>query len=185
MFHYIAWSIERIEDAYILIKTPTFGVQAFYAGLQKNKGEFHLFPYMEENLKTISYFAFDTIQQKQAFTQMLKISWVWPKTAFWIANMDTQTLQNAVENFDIKPFQAIPGVWPKTAKRLLVELKSTLSKKDLAKLTIDDKLLKSIVNSLKSHWYDPTSIKRELKDCPIALQKDKLPEILKWLISVL
>lgn len=185
MFHYISWSIQRIEDANVLIITPTFGIQAFYSGLQKSKGDFFLFPYMEENLKTISYFAFDTLHQKQAFTQMLKISWVWPKTAFGIANMDPSMLQNAVDNFDIKPLQAIPWVWPKTAKRLLVELKSTLSKGDLAKLTIDEKLLKSIVNSLKSHGYGPSSIKKELKDCPIPLQKENLPEILKWLISVL
>ncbi len=99
--------------------------------------------------------------------------------------MDPTILQNAVNNFDVKPLQVIPWVWPKTAKRLLVELKSTLSKGDLAKLTIDEKLLKSIVNSLKSHGYDPSSIKKELKDCPIPLQKENLPEILKWLISVL
>lgn len=185
MFHYIVGELQHIEDTSILIKTPTFGVQASYAGKQKGKGEFFLFPYMEESVKTIAYFAFDTYQQRQAFLQMLKISWVGPKTAFGIANMDQQVLRDAVENFDTKPLQTIPWVWPKTAKRLLVELKSTITKSDVAKLSIDENLLKSIVASLKSHGYDANSIKKELRNCPIAFQKEHLPEILKWLISVL
>lgn len=185
MFHYISWSIQRIEDNIVLIATPTFGIQALYAGAQKNKGDFFLFPYMEENLKTISYFAFDSLQDKKTFEQMLKISWVWPKTAFGIANMDQKVLQSAVESFDVKPLQAIPWVWPKTAKRLLVELKTTLTKNDVAKLAIDEKLFKAIVASLKVYWYDATTIKRELRNCPIALQKENMQEIIKWLISAL
>lgn len=185
MFHYIVGSVQKLDDTTVFIVTPTFGVQALYSGSQKNKGEFFLFPYMEENLKTISYFAFDSMQDKKTFEQMLKISWVGPKTAFGIANMDQKILKNAVENFDIKPLQKIPWVGPKTAKRLLVELKSTLTKKDISKLTIDEKLFKSIVSSLKSQGYDAVSIKKELRNCPISLDKEHLPEIMKWLLSVL
>jgi Holliday junction resolvasome RuvABC DNA-binding subunit len=123
--------------------------------------------------------------QKQSFAGLLKISGVWPKTAFGIANMDPKALQNAVETFDVKAMQWIPGVWPKTAKRLLVELKSTLTKTDVAKLTIDDKLLRSLITSLKAHGYDATSIKKQLSNCPIPLDKEHLPEIMKWLVSVL
>ena len=183
MLHYITWSIQQIDSSNILIINPTFGIQALYNGKQKTKGEFFLFPYMDENLKTVSYFAFDTIQQKNAFSQMLKISGVGPKTAFGIANMDPKTLQNAIETFDVKTLQWIPWVWPKTAKRLLVELKSTLTKKDVAKLTIDDKLLRSIVQSMKSHGFNANDIKKKLADCSIPLDKDHLPDILKWLIS--
>jgi holliday junction DNA helicase RuvA len=129
----------------------SWGVQVYYQGKQKSKGAFYLSPYMDENIKTITYFAFDTMQQKTAFSQMLKISGVGPKTAFGIANMDPKALQNAIETFDVKTLQGIPGVGPKTAKRLLVELKSTLTKKDVAKLTIDDRLLRSIVQAMKTY----------------------------------
>ena len=183
MLHYITWSIQQIDSSNILIINPSFGIQALYNGKQKTKWEFFLFPYMDENLKTVSYFAFDTIQQKNAFSQMLKISGVGPKTAFGIANMDPKTLQNAIETFDVKTLQWIPGVGPKTAKRLLVELKSTLTKKDVAKLTIDDKLLRSIVQALKSHGYDATTIKKQLAECPISLDKEHMQDIIKWLIS--
>lgn len=183
MIHYITWSIQQIDTTNILIINDTFGIQSLYNGKQKIKWEFFVFPYMDENLKTITYFAFDTLLQKNAFTNALKISGVWPKTAFGLAGMDPKILENAVETFDIKALQSIPGVWPKTAKRLLVELKSTLTKKDVAKLTIDDKLLRSIVQALKSHGYDATTVKKQLATCTIPLDQEHLPEIIKWLIS--
>lgn len=185
MIHYISWSFQRIDDTYILIQNAAFGIQAQYNWRQSSKGEFFLFPYLDDNIKTVHYFAFDTIMQKQAFTNLLKISGVWPKTAFGIANMDPKALENAVETFDVKTLQWIPGVWPKTAKRLLVELKSTLSKKDVQKLTIDDKLLRSIVQSMKSHGFDANAVKKQLASCIIPLDKEHLPEIIKWLISTL
>lgn len=185
MIHYISWTIQACEAGNILICNPSFGIQAQYNGQQKTKGEFFLFPYMDENLKTVNYFAFDTMQQKQAFATLLKISGVGPKTAFGIANMDPKALQNAVDTFDVKAMQGIPWVWPKTAKRLLVELKSTLTKKDVAKLTIDDKLLRSLVASLKTYGYDTASVKKKLAECTLPLDKEHLPEIMKWLISVL
>jgi Holliday junction resolvasome RuvABC DNA-binding subunit len=48
--------------------------------------------------------------QKASFLAMLKISGIGPKTAFGIANMERDVLENAVDTFDIKALQSIPGV---------------------------------------------------------------------------
>lgn len=182
MFHYIEWKWQKINDGELLIVSWGFGVQVSYSW-GRTEGAFFLFPYMDENLKTISYFAFNTLIQKQSFAQMLKISWIGPKTAFGIANMDVTVLQNAIATFDVKTMQSIPWVGPKTAKRLLVELKSTITTSDVAKLVIDEKLLKSIVSSMKTYWYDANMVKKHLKDCPHPLDKEHLQDIMKWLIS--
>jgi Holliday junction resolvasome RuvABC DNA-binding subunit len=60
------------------------GIQAHYSGKQQ-EGDFFLFPYINENQKTIEYYAFDTQQQKERFTGLLKISGIGLKTAFHIA----------------------------------------------------------------------------------------------------
>ncbi len=129
-----------------------FGIEITYNGKQaaKKTSTWFLFPYMDDNTKTISYFAFDTAEQKLVFEQMLKISGIGPKTAFGIAAIDKKELQKAIDTFDVKAVQKIPGVGPKTAKRLLVELKSTLKPADLQKLDIDEKLFKSIVTTMKN-----------------------------------
>mgnify|MGYP003093375029 FL=1 len=85
MFHYIKGKVRRNQsDCFIL--TETFGVQVAYAGGQ-SEGEFFLYPYLDEGKKSVFYFAFDTLEQKQNFEQMLKVSGVGPKTAFQIAQI--------------------------------------------------------------------------------------------------
>lgn len=138
---------------------------------------------MDENNKTIHYFAFDTIEQKQVFEQMMKISGIGPKTAFAIAAIDKKELQNAIDTFDVKAVQKIPGVGPKTAKRLLVELKATLRTSDIKKLDIDDKLFKSIVATMKNMGRNANTVRKKLSECPITLDKEHLQEIVKWLIG--
>ncbi len=184
MLHYFKWKVEKISDSDVLIINDMFGIQAQYGG-NRTEGAFYVFPYLDDNTKTMHYFAFDTMMQKQSFAQLLKISGIGPKTAFGIANMDKKILMDAIETFDVKVMQSIPGVGPKTAKRLLVELKSTLTTKDVAKLVIDDKLLRSIVTAMKTHGYDANMVKKQLQECPISLEKENLPEIMKWLISTL
>jgi len=184
MIHMITWKIERLWELDVLVCTDSRGVQAQYVGMQTTWRLF-LYPYLDDNAKTIQYFAFDTYQQKLSFQSMLKISGVGPKTAFGIANMDPRALQLAVETFDVKPLQSIPGVWPKTAKRLLVELKHTITPADVKKLVINDALLKSIIQSMWAYGFDKIAIKRQLANCDIPLDKENLPEIIKRLISTM
>jgi Holliday junction resolvasome RuvABC DNA-binding subunit len=52
-----------------------FGIQIQYLGA-KNQGEFFLYPYLDDNKKTIIYFCFDTAEQKTLFESLLKINGV-------------------------------------------------------------------------------------------------------------
>lgn len=188
MFHQRRWQLEYTNGRTIL-SNDLFGIEVQYIGEKKSswstnkKGTWFLFPYIDDNHKTIVYFAFDTLDQKVVFEQMVKISGIGPKTAFAIAAIDKKELQKAIDTFDVKAIQKIPGVWPKTAKRLLVELKASLRPTDLQKLDIDEKLFKSIVTTMKNMGRDATSVRKKLAECPVPLEKDNLQEIIKWLIG--
>lgn len=93
-----------------------------YAG-SKNEGDFFLYPYLDEQKKSVFYFAFDIFEQKESFEQMLKISGVGPKTAFQIVQIPVEELARAIEQLDTKLFQSIPGIGPKLAKKIILELK--------------------------------------------------------------
>ena len=67
--------------------------------------------------------SFDIFEQKEAFEQMLKISGVGPKTAFQIVQIPVEELARAIEQLDTKLFQSIPGIGPKLAKKIILELK--------------------------------------------------------------
>ncbi|MDR2541714.1 MAG: hypothetical protein LBD11_08500 [Candidatus Peribacteria bacterium] len=51
---------------------------------------------------------------------------------------------------DVKFFQAIPGIGPKSAKKILLELKGTIDFKQISSMEGEQKLLKDIVKSLKN-----------------------------------
>ena len=74
MFHYFLGEVKRLKSEIFLVNSY-FGIQVAYAGGQ-SQGEFFLYPYLDDQKKSVFYFAFDTREQKSNFEQMLKISGV-------------------------------------------------------------------------------------------------------------
>jgi Holliday junction resolvasome RuvABC DNA-binding subunit len=72
MFHIFFGKLEQKGKHKFLIN-DVFGIQVAYAG-NTQEGTFFLFPYRDDNRKTISYYAFDTIEQRDMFETVLKIS---------------------------------------------------------------------------------------------------------------
>ena len=150
---------------------------------KKKKGTRYLHPVIDPNRHTIKYYAFDKHKQKERFLELTKIQWIWGKSWYILACLDEKKLEKAVQDFDVKYFTSIPWVWPKTAKRILVELKTTLRKEDVKKLSINDVLLKNILSSLHDLWYQRWHVKEMLSVCPVDLKEDNLPKIMKWLVD--
>lgn len=181
MFHYFQWKVEKQGGITLLIH-DFIGIQVSYAW-RKSWWEFYLFPVYDENKRTVQYFAFDTLEQKQIFEQFLKVNGIWSKTAFQLAQTSSEELSNAVKNMDVKFFQSIPWVWPKSAKKLLLELKDSLNVNELSSLDVDQKLFKDIVKSMRWLGYDADSVKKVLLTYKEPITKEKMPEIIKRVIS--
>jgi len=181
MFHYFKWDLKIIWNKIYLINDLVW-IQVNYLWSQK-KWEFFLYPYLDDNKKSVFYYCFDTAQQKEMFEETLKISWIWPKTAFQIVKLPKTDLQNAIKNLDVKYFQSIPWIWPKSAKKILLELKGNFDIDDLQKLDIDQKLYKSIVTSLKGFGYEADTIKKALQKYDWKITKENIPTVIKRIIS--
>ena len=183
MLHYFQWKVEKKGWITLLIH-DFIGIQVSYAW-RKSEWEFYLFPVYDENKRTVQYFAFDTLEQKQIFEQFLKVNWIWSKTAFQLAQTPQEELSNAVKNMDVKFFQSIPWVWPKWAKKILLELKDSLNVTELSSLDMDQKLFKDIVKSMRWLGYEAESVKKVLLTYKEPITKEKMPEIIKRIISQL
>lgn len=183
MFHYINWKLHRYQNK-IFIQNELFWVETQYSWI-KNEWEFFLYPYYDENKRTTTYFAFDTIEQKISFEEILKVNWVWPKTAFQIAAMPREELKEAIKTLDTKFFQSIPWIWPKSAKKILIELKWTFELSDVAKMDVDQKLYKAIVSSMKWLWYEATAVKRVLQEYDWKITNENMTDVIKRVISKL
>ena len=181
MFHYFVGKIRHLGGETLLVN-DMLGVQVHYLGNQ-NQGEFFLYPHLDDNKKTIVYFCFDTIEQKVLFESLLKINGVWPKTAFQISQLPQANIQQALKNVDVKFFQAIPGIGPKSAKKILLQLKWTFDIEDMQRMDIDQKLYKNIITSLKWFGYSADTIKSTLQKYEGTVTKDNMSEVIKRIIS--
>lgn len=181
MLHYFRWDLKVIWNKKYLVN-ELFGIQVNYLWSQK-KWEFFLYPYLDDNKKSVFYYCFNTADQKEMFEETLKISWIWPKTAFQIVKLPKADLQKAIKTLDVKYFQSIPWIWPKSAKKILLELKWNFDMDDLEKLDIDQKLYKSIITSLKWFGYEADTIKRALQKYDGKVTKENIPTVIKRIIS--
>ncbi len=180
MLHYFVGKI-RHQGGETLLGNDMFGLQVHYLG-KRDQGEYFLYPYLDDNKKTILYYCFDTIEQKTLFESLLKISGVGPKTAFQISQLPKANLQQALKNVDIKFFQSIPWIGPKSAKKIVLQLKGTFDADDIQKMDIDQKLYKNIVSSLKWFGYSVDQIKTTLQKYDGTVTKDNISDVIKRII---
>ncbi len=175
------WKVVDYGD-FKYIQNDLFGIQVNYLWINQ-EWEYFLYPYIDDNKKTVFYFAFDSIAQKSFFENCLKISWVGSKTAFQISAMDYNEIKKAIDNTDFKFFESIQWIWPKSAKKILIELKWSISKNDMEKMNIDEKLYKQIVGWLKTFGYEPAKIKDILKKYDWEIREDNISDVIKWIVG--
>lgn len=181
MLHLFHGSVVYHDDTTYL-DNALFGIEVTYSG-SKPEGIYYIFPQLDQTHGTIRYFAFDTSLQKQTFMSLTKIQWIGGKSGYHIAMLPQDEVSTAIDQFDVGYFQRIPGIGPKLAKRLVVELKQQFSVADVTKLQIDERLYSDIVSSLQALWYAVQNVKKLLPHAPMPLEKDRLPEIMKRLID--
>jgi len=72
-------------------------------------------------------YGFSTEQEKQMFIHLISVSGVGPNTARLIlSSMTTNELANAIINEEVSLIQTVKGIGPKSAKRLVLELKDKM-----------------------------------------------------------
>lgn len=77
----------------------------------------------------ISLYGFFTKQQKSIFEQIISVSGFGPKTAIEILSRTTpETLANGIVAGDVKTVSGIKGLGPKSAEKLIFNLKDKLKK---------------------------------------------------------
>ena len=102
-----------------------------------------------------------------------------------ISGYDAQELKNAVQAMDTKFFQSIPGIGPKSAKKLILELKDHIDLKQISAMDIDQKLSKTIIKSLKGLGYETKQIKETLGKYQGNITEQNMGEVIKRVIGMM
>lgn len=110
-------------------------------------------------------FGFLEKNEQKLFDTLIKINGVGPKVAMAILSTYTpQTFAKVVESNDIKSMQRVPGIGPKSAGRILVELSGWSLELSHNTLPKEDSNLHQVILALESLGYKNDIIHKATKD---------------------
>lgn len=136
MFAYIKGSLEVKTNGYIVIDVNGIGYKIFMSETAINKlgaiGEIiKIHTYVRVREDDISIYGFNTNEELRMFELLLSVSGIGAKSALVIlSNVSASSFALAIINNDINLLKKLPGIGPKTAQRVILELKDKLKKEN-------------------------------------------------------
>ena len=132
MLAYIKGTLEMKMTEYVVLDVGGLGYKVYMSdvGIEKlgNIGEtVKVHTHYKVREDDISIYGFNTLEELKMFDLLLSVSGVGAKTALtMLAVCSPSEFALAVISEDIKALTGIPGIGPKSAKRIILELKDKL-----------------------------------------------------------
>lgn len=91
--------------------------------------ECRLYTHLVVREDALLLFGFYDKEERGIFRQLIEVSGIGPNTAILIlSSMTPSEVQNSILSGDVEAFKAVKGVGPRTAQRVIVDLKDRLEK---------------------------------------------------------
>ena len=175
MLAYIKGKLEMKMTGYVVIDVGGLGYKVFMseAGIE-NLGSIgdtvKVHTYYRVREDDISIFGFNTLEELKMFELLLGVSGVGARTALtMLATCTPSEFALAIVSEDVKTLTAIPGIGPKSAKRIILELKDKIKKEQEVEAIKEQIDKKEKVDS-KSKLSEAIEIKGKVDEAMAALQ---------------
>ncbi len=180
----IEGEVSKKEPTYLHIKLPnalTYLVHVSIntsAKISTNHTSLHITQIIKEDSHSL-YGFFDSLE-KMMFDRVIKINGVGPSTALAICSTFTpDAFSKAVFNQDVDQIKQVPGIGPKSAKRILVELSDFNLKID--ELDEKSRAKQDALLALESLGFKNQKIQKILLTCESETTGELIKEALKKL----
>ena len=140
MFAYIKGTLEEKSTNYVVIDVGGIGYKIFMSNISineigelGNKVKVHTHYYVRED--NISLYGFLTHEELKMFELLLSVSGIGAKSAIsMLSNITPAGFACAIISNNVALLKKIPGIGPKTAQRIILDLQDKLkSEQELAK----------------------------------------------------
>lgn len=133
MYAYIRGKLTFVSPAIVVIETGGVGYELHISlhtyGQIQSATEAQLFTYLYVKEDIQALYGFADAAEKALFTQLISVSGIGPNTARMVLSaMSPGEMRDAILREDEALIRSIKGIGPKSAKRLILELKDKLSK---------------------------------------------------------
>lgn len=136
MFAYIKGSLEIKTRGYIVIDVNGVGYKIFMSETAIEKlGEIgesvKVHTYLKVREDDMSLYGFNTNEELRMFELLLQVSGIGAKSAIAIlSNITPSQFAIAVITNDVSKIKSLPGIGPKTAQRIILELKDKIKSEE-------------------------------------------------------
>lgn len=163
MFSYIKGTLEIKTLNYIVIDVNGVGFKIFMSEsaiqrLDETGKNIKIFTHMQVKEDDISLYGFITNEELRMFELLISVSGVGAKSAInMLSSITPSKFALAVISNDVKTLTKIPGIGPKSAQRIILELKDKLKTEDsitkdeieIKNSIIEDNKLEEAIQALK------------------------------------
>ena len=156
MYAYIKGILEIKTADYVVIETNGIGYKIFMSEtaiekLGETGTDVKVYTYLKVREDEMSLYGFNTNEELRMFELLLSVSGVGAKSAIVIlSNITPSSFALAVITDDVGKLKKLPGIGPKTAQRIILELKDKLKAiEDTDKDELEEMLSKKEADSEK------------------------------------
>ena len=133
MIAYLHGKITYKSPVYLLVETGGVGYQAFISlhtfSQVPNEGMYLLHTYLHIAESAHTLYGFADELEKQLFLLLISVSGIGPSTArIALSSLSPAELQKAIAQGDVATVQRIKGIGPKSAQRIILEVKDKVLK---------------------------------------------------------
>ncbi|MCI8362833.1 MAG: Holliday junction branch migration protein RuvA [Clostridia bacterium] len=192
MFAYIKGSLEVKTTGYIVIDVNGVGYKIFMSETAIEKigeiGEIvKVHTYLRVREDDMSLYGFNTNEELRMFELLLQVSGIGAKSAITIlSNITPSSFALGVITNDVAKIKALPGIGPKTAQRIILELKDKIKTEEaisedksinINEQVIDNEKISEATSALQVLGYSKKEIEKAIQKIDNSLSVEEIIKI--------
>lgn len=192
MYAYIKGSLEIKTQNYVVIETSGVGYKIFMSEtaierLGEIGSQVKVFTYLRVREDEMSLYGFNTNEELRMFELLLSVSGVGAKTAIsMLSNITPSSFALAVITNDVAKIKALPGIGPKGAQRIILELKDKIKTEEAVSedknisiddVMIDNEKITEAISALQVLGYSKKEIEKALSKVDNSMSVEEIIKI--------
>ena len=139
-----------------------------YEKLPKEGESIFIFTYLNVKENLMELYGFLDLERRSLFSNLIDVSGIGPRTAInLLSNASVLSFKENILSEDVKSLSLIPGIGPKTAKRIILDIKEKISSIPVSQNNIDNSKVDfsydDIYTALSSLGYKKSQIDKAVK----------------------
>ena len=139
-----------------------------YEKLPKEGESVFIFTHLNVKENLMELYGFLDLERRSLFSNLIDVSGIGPRTAInLLSNASVSSFKENILSEDVKSLSLIPGIGPKTAKRIILDIKEKISSIPVSQNNIDNSKVDfsydDIYTALSSLGYKKSQIDKAVK----------------------